>query len=181
MKKFIAALAVAIALLLVGCSVPVAGPAVSTAAGPGLDSSAAESGPAPVPTSAPAEAFEHPTADSPDPPSIIVQRPAPDAQQSQPVPTMSVDEVCSVWKQGFKVLNEGTVPPKEAMATLEKVTAAAPPEIRVQSGLASRILWGQILHPSNQPASEETMGYLAALRQACYDLTGIDVVEGLDG
>lgn len=94
---------------------------------------------------------------------------------------MSVDEVCSVWKQGFKVLNEGTVPPKEAMATLEKVTAAAPPEIRVQSGLASRILWGQILHPSNQPASEETMGYLAALRQACYDLTGIDVVEGLDG
>ncbi|MDR6509026.1 hypothetical protein J2805_004754 [Arthrobacter oryzae] len=94
---------------------------------------------------------------------------------------MSVDEVCSVWKQGFKVLNEGTVPPKEAMATLEKVTAAAPPEIRVQSGVATRILWAQILFPSDQPASEETMGYLAALRQACYDLTGIDVVEGLDG
>ena len=94
---------------------------------------------------------------------------------------MSVDEVCSVWKQGFKVLAEGSVPPKEAMATLEKVTAAAPPEIRVQSGIATRILWGQILYPSNQPASAETMGYLAALRQACYDLTGIDVVEGLDG
>ena len=39
------------------------------------------------------------------------------------------------------------------MATLEKVTAAAPPEIRVQSGIATRILWGQILYPSNQPAS----------------------------
>ncbi|WP_104172822.1 hypothetical protein [Arthrobacter sp. Y81] len=151
MKKFIAALVIALALGVVGCSLPVAGPAASTAAGPS------------------------------DPPSIIVQRPVPDAQQSQPVPTMSVDEVCSVWKQGFKVLNEGTVPPKEAMATLEKVTAAAPPEIRVQSGIATRILWGQILDPSNQPASAETMGYLAALRQVCYDLTGIDVVEGLDG
>ena len=181
MKKFIAALAIATALVLVGCSVPVAGPAVSTAAGPGPDTSAVESAPAQAPTSAPAEAFEHPAAESPDPPSIIVQRPAPAAQHSEPVPTLSADEVCSLWKQGFKVLNEGTVPPKEVMATLEKVTAAAPPEIRVQSGIATRILWGQILHPSNQPASEETMGYLAALRQACYELTGIDVVEGLDG
>ncbi|MBT2538395.1 hypothetical protein [Arthrobacter sp. ISL-69] len=169
MKKFIAALAIATALGLVGCSLPVEGPAAPTAEGRAPDSSAA------------AEALEHPTVESSDPPPIIVQRPAPDAQQSEPVPTMSVDEVCSVWKQGFKVLNEGSVPPKEAMVTLEKVTAAAPPEIRVQSGIATRILWSQILHPSNQPASAETMGYLAALRQACYDLTGIDVVEGLDG
>ncbi len=44
MKKFIAALAIAIALGLVGCSLPVAGPAASTAAGPAPDSSAAESG-----------------------------------------------------------------------------------------------------------------------------------------
>jgi len=94
---------------------------------------------------------------------------------------MSVDEVCGVWKQGFKVLEEGSVSAEEAMAPLEKATAAAPPEIRVQSGIAVRILWGQILYPSDQPASAETMGYLGALRQACYDLTGIDVVEGLEG
>ncbi|QCO97393.1 hypothetical protein FCN77_06265 [Arthrobacter sp. 24S4-2] len=94
---------------------------------------------------------------------------------------MSVDEVCSVWKQGFAVLEEGSVSAEEAMTPLEEATAAAPPKIRVQSGIAVRILWGQILYPSDKPASAETMGYLGPLRQACYDLTGIDVVEGLEG
>jgi hypothetical protein len=94
---------------------------------------------------------------------------------------MSVEEVCGVWKEGFKVLAEGSVSAGEAMAPLEKATAAAPREIRVQSGIAVRILWGQILYPSEQPASAETMGYLGALRQACSDLAGIDVVAALDG
>lgn len=96
---------------------------------------------------------------------------------------MSVDEVCSAWKQGFRDLHDAGIPAKEAMAMapLDAATAAAPPEIRVQSGIATRILWGQILYPSEEPVSEETMAYLGALRQACYDLTGIDVVEGLEG
>jgi hypothetical protein len=172
MKKFIAVLAITGVLGLVGCSLTVAAPAASTTP---------SSGSASAPSSAPAQGLEQPTEASSDPPNIIVQRPAPGDQESVPsVPAMSVDEVCSAWKQGFKVLNEGSVPAKESMAALEEATAAAPPEIRVQSGIATRILWGQILYPSNQPASAETMGHLAALRQACYDLTGIDVVEGLD-
>ena len=173
MKKFIAALSIAAVSGLAGCSPPVAAPAASSSIG--------ASGPASAPSPEPAQGLEQPTEASSEPPGIIVQGPARNEQQSVPaVGAMSVDEVCSAWKQGFKALNEGTVPAKEAMAPLEEATASAPPEIRVQSGIATRILWGQILYPGDQPASAETMGHLAALRQACYDLTGIDVVEGLD-
>ncbi|MBT2595666.1 hypothetical protein [Arthrobacter sp. ISL-72] len=107
--------------------------------------------------------------------------PRPSEEPTPAAPTMTVEEVCTVWKQGFKVLNEGRVSAKEAMTPLEQATAAAPPEIRVQSGIATRILWGQILYPSDKPPSAEAVGYLAALRQACYDQTGIDVVGGPGG
>lgn len=176
MEKFVAVLTIAAVLGLAGCSIPVAAPApadtpVSTAA----SLPASERGPG-VEDPGIADA----TAPAPDP-GITVQRPVLGAQPPAPAaPTMSVDEVCRVWKEGFKVLNEGRVSAKEAMAPLEEATSKAPPEIRVQSGIATRILWGQLLYPSKS-ASDETVGYLAALRQACYDLTGIDVVEGIDG
>ena len=169
MKKFIAALIITAVVGLAGCSLPVAAPA------PLSDQ---ESVPATTAASDKAPVVKDPGfGDS----GMIVQRPAPGSQTLAPAsPTMSVEEVCAVWKQGFRVIDEGIVSAGEAMTPLEEATAAAPPEIRVQSGIATRILWGQILYPSDQPASAETMGYLAALRQACYDLTGIDVVEGLD-
>ena len=172
MKKFIAGLCVAVLLGLVGCSVPVAAPASTNAAGTEAPSTAAAEA---------AEALERPTSEPSDPLGLIVKKPVPGAQRpAAAAPTMSVDEVCNVWKQGFQVLNEGAVTVKEAMAPLEEATAAAPPEIRVQSGIATRILWGQLMYPSHEPPSDETLGYFYALRQACYDLTGMDVLEGLD-
>jgi hypothetical protein len=172
MNKIIPALSIAAMLALVGCSTPVEASAPAHASA---------SSPVSTPASAPDPGIEDPTAQASEPP-IIVNPPAPaGVQPAQAAPAMSVDEVCGVWKQGFKVLNEGSVSAEEAMTPLEEATAAAPPEVRVQSGIALRILWGQILYPRDQPASAETMGYLGALRQACYELTGIDVVEGLEG